>query len=78
MSVPEVLETTALGAAFLALVGIGTHASLSKAAENIVHIRQRIDPQPEVQSVYAEAYERYRQTYFALLPVFEQAAGKMD
>jgi len=78
VSVPEVLETTALGAAFLALVGIGTYASLSKAAENIVHIRQCIDPQPEAQSVYAEAYERYRQTYFALLPVFEQAARKRD
>ena len=78
VSVPEVLETTALGAAFLALVGIGAYASLSEAAENIVRIQQRIDPQPDVQSVYKEAYERYRQTYFALLPVSEQAAGNRN
>ncbi len=74
VTVPEILETTALGAAFLALVGIGAYATLSEAGENIVKIREQIEPQPSDQSVYAESYARYRQTYFALLPVFEQAA----
>jgi xylulokinase len=74
VSVPEIIETTALGAAFLALVGIGAYAGLSEASEDIVRIRERIDPDPAVQSVYEEAYSRYRQTYFALLPVFEEAA----
>lgn len=74
VTVPEILETTALGAAFLALMGIGAYATLSEAGENIVKIRERIDPQPSTRSTYAEAYARYRQTYFALLPVFEQAA----
>lgn len=74
VTVPEIIETTALGAAFLALVGIGAYATLSEASEHIVHIRERIDPKPAAHSAYAEAYARYRQTYFALLPVFEQAA----
>ena len=78
VSVPEILETTALGAAFLGLVGLGIYASLPEAAESIVHIQHRIYPQPETQSVYAEAYERYRQTYFALLPIFEQANRHRD
>lgn len=78
VSVPDVLETTALGAAFLSFVGIGMYASLSEASENMVHVRERIDPQSEAQTVYTEAYERYRQTYFALLPVFEQAAGNRN
>ncbi|MDQ3007377.1 MAG: FGGY family carbohydrate kinase, partial [Chloroflexota bacterium] len=76
VTVPEILETTALGAAFLALVGIGAFASLSEASEHIVKIRERIDPQPSAQSMYADSYARYRQTYFALLPVFEQAASQ--
>ena len=76
VKVPEITETTALGAAFLALVGIGAYATLSEASEHIVRIRECIDPNPVNQSIYEEAYERYRQTYFALLPVFEQAAGK--
>ncbi len=76
VNVPEITETTALGAAFLALVGIGAYATLSEASDQIVRIRECIDPNPVNQSIYEEAYERYRQTYFALLPVFEQAAGK--
>jgi len=70
--VPEVRETTALGAAFLGLVGIEAFATLSEVSDHIVRIRERIDPQPAVQFIYDEAYERYRQTYFALLPVYEQ------
>ena len=74
VAVPEILETTALGAAFLALVGIGAFATLSEVSEHVIKIHERIDPQPSAQSIYAESYARYRQTYFALLPVFEEAA----
>ena len=74
VTVPEILETTALGASFLALVGVGAYTTLSEASEHIIKMRERIDPQLSVQSMYAESYARYRQTYFALLPVFEQAA----
>jgi xylulokinase len=76
VGVPEVTETTALGATFLALVGVGAYASLSEAGEHIIRIRERIDPNPSAQPVYTEAYERYRQTYFALLPVFEETARR--
>jgi xylulokinase len=78
VNVPEITETTALGAAFLALVGIGTYAALSDASEQIVKIRECIDPDPTAQSAYREAYERYRQTYFTLLPVFEESAKRRD
>lgn len=74
VNVPEITETTALGAAFLALVGIGAYTSLTEASEHIVKIRERTDPDPATASMYTESYERYRQTYFALLPVFEEAA----
>lgn len=76
VKVPEITETTALGAAFLGLVGTGAYATLSEASEHIVKIRECIDPDPAAQSAYAEPYERYRQTYFTLLPVFEEAAKR--
>jgi xylulokinase len=76
VKVPEITETTALGAAFLALVGLGAYATLSEAGEDIVKIHECIDPDPQTQSTYLDSYERYRQTYFALLPLFEQAAGR--
>jgi xylulokinase len=72
--VPEITETTALGAAFLALVGIGAYGTLTEVSEHIVKIREHFEPDPASSSRYAEAYERYRQTYFAMLPVFERAA----
>ncbi|HJS19288.1 MAG TPA: FGGY family carbohydrate kinase [Anaerolineales bacterium] len=74
--VPEITETTSLGAAFMALVGIGVYDSLAEASEQIVRIRERIDPDPSTASMYAEAYERYQQTYFSLVPVFEEAARR--
>jgi len=74
VNVPEVTETTALGAAFLALVGIGAYDTLTEVSEHIVKIREHIEPNPASTSMYAEAYEQYRQTYFAMLPVFERTA----
>lgn len=78
VSVPEITETTALGAAFLALVGTGAYASLAEAAANLVRVRGRIDPNPAVASAYVEAYARYRKTYFAMLPVFEESARSRE
>jgi len=73
VNVPEITETTALGAAFLGLVGIGAYSTLSEASEHIVKLRECIDPDPATQSAYTDAYERYRQTYFTLLPVYEDS-----
>lgn len=70
--VPEITETTALGAAFVALVGIGTYTSLTEASDYIVKIREHIEPDPATTSLYTEAYEQYREAYFATLPIFEK------
>jgi xylulokinase len=67
-------ETAALGAAMLALVGIGAFASLSEAAQRVVRLVETVEPDPAVQARYDDYYQLYRATYFALLPVFEQAA----
>ena len=74
VNVPEITETTALGAAFLALVGIGAYGTLTEVSDHLVKIREHIEPNPASSSRYAEAYEQYRETYFAMLPVFEKAA----
>ena len=56
---------------------MGAYTSLTEASDDIVKIRERTEPDPATASLYTEAYERYRQTYFALLPVFEEAAARM-
>jgi xylulokinase len=74
VAVPHTTETTALGAALLALKGIGAYASLEEACGQAVLIRARFEPRPEAQARYAEAYALYRQVFFALEPAFERAA----
>ena len=73
VKVPEINETTALGAAFLALVGLGVFETLAEASEHLVKIHNSVEPNQSTSSRYKEAYEQYRQTYFTLLPVFEEA-----
>lgn len=74
VELPLTTETTALGAAMLALVGAGACGSLAQAVESVVRIVETIDPHPETQARYEDYYQLYRSAYFALLPVFEQAA----
>jgi xylulokinase len=72
--VPVSVETTATGAAILAAVGAGVHATIADAVEAFVAYRPDVhEPDAEAAAAYDEAYVRYRSVYDALKPVF--AAG---
>ena len=72
--VPTSVETTATGAAILAAVGAGVHATVADAVDAFVRFQpEEHQPDPEHRGAYDEAYRRYRDVYFALKPVF--AAG---
>ena len=69
--VPVSVETTATGAAILAAVGSGLHATVADAVEAFVAFRpEEHQPDPERREIYDDAYRRYREVYFALKPVF--------
>jgi len=72
--VPTSVETTATGAAILAAVGSGMHSSVAEAVDAFVAYQpEEQTPDPERHEIYADAYRRYRDVYFALKPVFERA-----
>lgn len=72
--VPTSVETTATGAAILAAVGSGVHASVAEAVKAFVAYQpEEHHPDPERHQRYTDAYRRYREVYFALKPVFERA-----
>jgi xylulokinase len=73
--VPETTETTALGAAMLALVGVGAYNSLAEASSEMVRVVARFEPNPRARQEYESLYALYRETYFTLLPVFARAAA---
>ena len=55
--VPVSVETTATGAAILAAVGSGVHASIADAVEAFVAYRPEVhEPDPDASAAYDEAY----------------------
>jgi xylulokinase len=69
--VPTSVETTATGAAILAAVASGVHATVADAVDAFVAFEpDQHEPDPERKAEYDEAYRRYRDVYFALKPVF--------
>jgi xylulokinase len=69
--VPTSVETTATGAAILAAVASGVHATVADAVKAFVAYRPDEHlPDPERREVYDDAYRRYRDLYAALKAVF--------
>ena len=63
------VETTATGAAILAAVGAGVHATVGDAVRAVRRYRpEEHAPDPAAREAYDEAYRRYRDVYFALKP----------
>lgn len=63
-------ETTATGAAMMALFGQGIYGSLQEAAEKFVRVRMIIRPDPRNHEKYQELYQLYKETYSTLKPLF--------
>jgi autoinducer 2 (AI-2) kinase len=71
--VPVNVETTATGAAILAAVGSGQHATVREAVDAFVAYRpEEHAPDPDRAEAYDAAYRRYREVYFALKPQFDR------
>ena len=62
----EVEESTALGCAILAAVGVGAYKSISEAAENMIHISGRYEPNPQNTELYDKMYTIHKKIYEAL------------
>lgn len=62
----QTYETSALGAAMAAFVGIGEYADLHEAVSNMSRVTKEYLPNPEAHKVYQELYERvYKKLYKA-------------
>jgi xylulokinase len=75
VTVPRTTETTALGGALLALIGVGAYDTLGQACERVVQVSEQFEPQAPVRAAYDGLYQLYREVYSALLPAFDGAAN---
>ena len=70
-----VSETSALGAAISAAVGLGYYPDHPAAVEAMTSIRQVVQPIPKNRDLYAHLYDRiYRKMYAQLKPLYEDLA----
>jgi sugar (pentulose or hexulose) kinase len=70
---PHVYETSGLGAAIDAAVGLGLHPDFGTAVREMTHIGRTFEPDPRLRSLYDGLYERvYRPLYPRLRPLYEQ------
>ena len=69
---PHTYETSGLGAAIDAAVGLGLHPDFDTAVEEMTHIGDVFEPNPAYRELYDELYNRvYKQMYKRLKPLYE-------
>lgn len=70
---PHVYETSGLGAAIAASVGLGMHANFEGAVSAMTRVDRTFEPIPENQRMYDALYRRvYRRMYAQLRPLYEE------
>jgi sugar (pentulose or hexulose) kinase len=70
---PHVYETSGLGAAMDAAVGLGLHRDFTAAVAEMTRVSCTFEPRADVHEVYEALYRRvYRQMYRRLRPLYEE------
>ncbi len=68
---PHIYETSGLGAAIDAAVGLGLHPDFDTAIREMTRMGATFEPDPEAQAIYDELYERvYKRLYKRLQPLY--------
>jgi xylulokinase len=68
--VPRFGESELLGGVCMALTALGRYADLAEAAEDLVGLGRRHEPNPAQKGLYDELFGLYREGYAALKPLF--------
>lgn len=69
--VPDVADTSPVGAAVLAAVAGGYHGDVTSATAAIGGTRKTFAPNPALKAAYDNAHGAYRRLFHALKPIFE-------
>ena len=70
---PHLYETSGLGAAIDAAVGLGLHPEFKTAVKAMTHIGEVFEPDPEATALYNALYhDVYKKMYRRLKPLYER------
>ncbi len=76
ITLTQVSDAVSLGSAMCAAAGAEAFPDLTSAGNAMVHPHATIEPHATTQARYAEGYERYKSSYSALAPLFQQIASE--
>jgi xylulokinase len=65
------LEAGAMAAALVVAVGMGIYSSVDDL-DDLIGIRQVVQPNPQLHARYTDLYHEYRQLYNALAPIYRR------
>ncbi|MGD9519628.1 MAG: hypothetical protein AB7W28_08925, partial [Armatimonadota bacterium] len=69
-------EATALGTAMCAAVGAGLFSDFEAAAERMVHVTRKVEPNPANAEVYDFYFDKYLRAYPALRDLMHETAAR--
>lgn len=70
---PHTYETSALGAAITAMVGLGVYPNMDAAISGMTRLGKRFEPQPETAAIYQRLYsDVYLYMYRQLKPLYQR------
>ncbi len=72
LSIPNTEEGPGYGSAMLAMVGSGKFESAKKCAKELVNIKETIQPDTKLTSLYAERYEKFKYIYPSVKELYKQ------
>ena len=71
VDVLEVEEGPSLGGAMLAAVGCGVYPDVETAGKKLAKVVDTVEPTPELAAKYEERYQKFRQLYPVMKPLFK-------
>ena len=72
LDLPQAEEGPGYGGAMLAMVGCGAYGSVAACAEQLVRVRETVEPDPALAARYEERYQKFRKIYPAMKNLFQE------
>lgn len=71
LDIPVTEQGPGYGGAMLAMVACGVFESVRQAAEELIHVKDTVQPDPERMALYEKRYQQFRQIYPACRELFK-------
>ena len=72
LDIPQTEEGPGYGGAMLAMVGCGEYASVADSCARLVHIKESVEPDPEIAARYEERYQQFKRIYPSMKTLFKE------